>query len=70
MCRRTTCKSCGKPTWSGCGAHVEQVLGDVPEAQRCHCRDAAKAPGSFKVTPKAAPAETPSRNKFTAWLRK
>jgi hypothetical protein len=23
----------------GCGRHVEQVLGDVPEAQRCRCRE-------------------------------
>ncbi|MEI2652700.1 MAG: hypothetical protein V9G12_11200 [Microthrixaceae bacterium] len=46
MCRATTCSKCHKPTWSGCGAHVEQVLGDVPPAQRCHCREdkaAAKA---------------------------
>jgi len=33
-----TCKQCGKPDWAGCGAHVEQVLGDVPAAQRCQCR--------------------------------
>lgn len=37
MCRRITCKSCGKPSFAGCGAHIEQVLGDVPPAQRCHC---------------------------------
>lgn len=35
MCRRITCATCGKPTWAGCGAHVEQVLRDVPPAQRC-----------------------------------
>lgn len=33
------CKTCKKPTWAGCGAHVEQVLGDVPKAQRCQCRE-------------------------------
>ncbi len=37
MCRRTTCKKCKKPSWAGCGAHVEQVLGDVPESDRCQC---------------------------------
>ncbi len=37
MCHRVKCEKCGKPTWSGCGAHVEQVLGDVPRDQRCHC---------------------------------
>ena len=35
MCREVTCSKCGKPTWAGCGAHVEQVLAHVPKAQRC-----------------------------------
>jgi hypothetical protein len=39
MCWRTTCKTCEKPTYGGCGAHVEQVLGDVPPSLRCHCRE-------------------------------
>jgi hypothetical protein len=37
------CKTCKKPTWAGCGAHVEQVLGDVPKAQRCQCRETKAA---------------------------
>ncbi|MFN8052545.1 MAG: hypothetical protein U0Q22_13955 [Acidimicrobiales bacterium] len=51
MCRATTCPKCKKPTWAGCGAHVEQVLGNVPPAQRCHCREdkaAAKAAGAAR----------------------
>jgi len=39
MCRRVDCRKCGRPTFAGCGAHVEQVLGDVPRAQRCRCRE-------------------------------
>ena len=39
MCRRVTCDRCGKPTFAGCGAHIEQVLGDVPKDQRCQCVD-------------------------------
>jgi hypothetical protein len=39
MCRRVTCPRCGKPTFAGCGQHIEQVLGDVPRAQRCHCNE-------------------------------
>ena len=39
MCRRVTCSSCGKPTFAGCGMHVEQVLGDVPREERCQCRE-------------------------------
>lgn len=48
MCRRVTCPTCGKASWAGCGAHVEQVLGGVPRDQRCSCREAgaaARAPG-------------------------
>ncbi len=46
MCRRTTCDTCAKPTFAGCGMHVEAVLGDVPKAERCSCHerhDAGKA---------------------------
>jgi hypothetical protein len=39
MCRRVTCPTCGRPSFAGCGAHVEQVLGNVPRAQRCRCRE-------------------------------
>jgi hypothetical protein len=55
MCRQTTCRTCQRPTWAGCGAHVEQVLGHIPKSERCqgHARntspknsttDAAKKP--------------------------
>ena len=37
MCRAVTCKKCGKASWAGCGAHVEQVLGGVPMSDRCSC---------------------------------
>jgi hypothetical protein len=37
MCMRVTCPQCQKPTWSGCGRHVEQVLSSVAEADRCQC---------------------------------
>jgi hypothetical protein len=39
MCRRVTCDTCGKPTYAGCGEHIEQVLGDVPVDQRCPGHD-------------------------------
>jgi hypothetical protein len=39
MCQRVQCRKCGKPSWAGCGAHVEQVLGNVPRAERCQCRE-------------------------------
>lgn len=37
MCARVTCATCGKPTWSGCGQHIEEALHGVPESDRCHC---------------------------------
>jgi hypothetical protein len=39
MCSRTTCRKCGKPTWSGCGQHIEQALAGVPKNERCQCAD-------------------------------
>lgn len=47
MCQRVECPKCKKPTYAGCGMHIEQVLGNVPRDQRCSCRTAAqpKAPG-------------------------
>ena len=50
MCRRVECARCGRPTYAGCGAHVEQVLRDVPVAERCRCRD-DKATESPSVLP-------------------
>ncbi|MEZ5252475.1 MAG: hypothetical protein R2689_01280 [Microthrixaceae bacterium] len=37
MCQRVQCPTCHKPTFAGCGRHVEQVLGDVAPADRCQC---------------------------------
>jgi hypothetical protein len=45
MCRATTCRTCGKTTWAGCGQHVDQVMRGVPTAQRCPGHDDAPAPG-------------------------
>ena len=47
MCRRKTCSSCGKPTWAGCGAHIEQVLADVPQGERCACPPGQRSGGGF-----------------------
>ncbi|MGV8881817.1 MAG: hypothetical protein ACOH19_06660 [Rhodoglobus sp.] len=35
MCQAVKCKTCGKTTWAGCGQHVDQVMKNVPSAQRC-----------------------------------
>lgn len=47
MCRLVQCKKCQKPSWAGCGAHVEQVLGHVPMADRCACRAAETKGGGL-----------------------
>jgi hypothetical protein len=52
MCRRVECSKCGRPTFAGCGAHVEQVLRDVPRADRCRCR---------RVCPNVRPASAALR---------
>ncbi len=46
MCHKTTCRKCGKPTWSGCGNHIEIALKGVKKANRCqgHQND-PKEPG-------------------------
>ncbi len=56
MCRRTTCETCHKPTFAGCGMHIEAVLGDVPKSERCTCRE--------KASSKAAPNEPEKKRGF------
>lgn len=43
MCRKVICRTCQKPSWAGCGAHVEQVLAGVPKGERCRCSAADRA---------------------------
>lgn len=38
MCQKISCESCGKPTWTGCGQHVELALADVKPEDRCTCK--------------------------------
>jgi len=58
MCRRVECSKCGRPTFAGCGAHVEQVLRDVPRADRCQCRE--------KKSENTEPTKT---SESRSWLR-
>jgi len=37
MCIKVTCDKCNKPTYKGCGRHIEDVLNDVPKEDRCMC---------------------------------
>lgn len=42
MCRPKICKNCEKTTWAGCGMHIDQVMKNVPEQDRCKCTAAEK----------------------------
>jgi hypothetical protein len=35
MCHPTTCRTCGKVTWRGCGQHVAQVRANVAAENWC-----------------------------------
>ena len=45
MCVKVTCKICKKPTWSGCGEHIEEALDGIALADRCagHAGEVKKA---------------------------
>ncbi len=47
MCRATTCRTCGKVGWAGCGMHVDQVMAGVPTSQRCPGHPRAERGGGF-----------------------
>lgn len=44
MCRRVTCPTCNKPTWAGCGQHIEEALAGIPKSERCTCDEPRKTP--------------------------
>lgn len=46
MCYPVRCGRCSKVTWGGCGSHVAEALAGFPEAELCHCNDAAGGGGS------------------------
>lgn len=52
MCRLASCNQCGKVTWTGCGAHVNQVMAGVPEKDRCRCRETAAKPTDDSKKPR------------------
>jgi len=39
MCLETVCKNekCGKKTWWGCGQHIDSVMSNIPEHEKCKC---------------------------------
>lgn len=37
MCSKVTCTKCNKPTWDGCGQHIEEALSGISKEDRCQC---------------------------------
>jgi len=37
MCKQITCTKCIKPTWEGCGEHIEEALAGIAVEDRCFC---------------------------------
>ncbi|KAL4171268.1 hypothetical protein KRP22_009364 [Phytophthora ramorum] len=35
MCMKVECPTCHKPTWKGCGQHIDAALTGVKEEDRC-----------------------------------
>ncbi|WP_169812057.1 hypothetical protein [Nocardia arizonensis] len=46
MCYPVPCRTCGKTTWAGCGAHVAAVRAVVAPQQWCAGHKAADEPRS------------------------
>ena len=49
MCRPTTCKTCGRTTWAGCGQHVADVKAMVPSNQWCNGQHTAAEKAAAKA---------------------
>jgi hypothetical protein len=48
MCSKVICRQCKKPTWSGCGEHIEEALAGIAPADRCQGHESsAKKSGIF-----------------------
>ena len=52
MCHQITCPTCSKPTWEGCGEHIEYALKGVPLNERCTCPRSAPKTVSEPANPK------------------
>ena len=52
MCSPTTCRTCGKTTWTGCGQHVGAVKARVPAGQWCggHAQSGSTGPSTIKAS--------------------
>ena len=48
MCEKVICRKCNKPTWAGCGEHIEEALAGIAKADCCQGhKDEPKKSGLF-----------------------
>ncbi|KAF2402352.1 hypothetical protein EJ06DRAFT_580619 [Trichodelitschia bisporula] len=45
MCRKSTCETCQKKTWFGCGMHVPSVMDSIDKAEWCTCEPQVEKEG-------------------------
>lgn len=45
MCRPARCHTCSNTTWTGCGAHIDQVMQRIPRDERCTCDEQDRRTG-------------------------
>ena len=63
MCQKVSCTKFGKPTWRGCGQHIEAALQDVALEERCPgwctniCVDPAEKPKKEEEKEKVAESD-------------
>ncbi|PPJ03607.1 hypothetical protein C5E43_24765 [Nocardia cyriacigeorgica] len=59
MCYPVTCRTCGKTTWAGCGAHVDALRAAVPPPRWCGGHEDTNTPTDPAFTNHAAAAGNP-----------
>ena len=59
MWSQVACSTCGKPTWSGCGDHIEQALRGVPPEERCQGH-ATPSAGESAASQRGGPGSRPT----------
>ncbi|KAK4189063.1 hypothetical protein QBC35DRAFT_381259 [Podospora australis] len=45
MCHKTSCSSCHKSTWMGCGNHIPRVMDSIPKENWCTCEPKVEKEG-------------------------
>ncbi|EEP76110.1 predicted protein [Uncinocarpus reesii 1704] len=62
MCMQTSCSTCGKQTWRGCGQHVASVMDKIPKDEWCTCTPKTKV-GATEFPPKVGEGQAQAEQK-------